>query len=112
MTSITLFALLAVFLGLAIAWTLGKGGSSGAGAADVVGFALAGVLLGIGLCVGTGISHAICSGLTKVCMATTDTTVWSLAYPLVAIPAYWIAMAVGAASAKHRGGLPSNEKLR
>ena len=106
MTSITLFALLAVALGLVIAWTLGKGGSSGSGTADVFGFAVAGVLLGIGLCVVTGISHAICTGLTKICVETTDMTVWSLAYPLVAIPAYWIATAVGA------GGAQSNEEAK
>jgi hypothetical protein len=99
MASITLFAWLAVALGLVVAFILGHYGAQTPDTWSSIGAGIADVLLGIGLCFATGVAHSICSGVFHHCAATEDTTVWSVAYPLMAIPAFWIATFVGAADA-------------
>jgi hypothetical protein len=99
MASITFFAWLAVGLGMVIAFILGHYGAQTPDTWSSVGAGIADVLLGIGLCFATGITHSICSGVFHYCTPTEDTTVWSVAYPLIAIPAFWIATAVGASDA-------------
>ena len=101
MASISFFAWSAVFIGVFLGILLGKGGRPGF--ARVVGMGIAGVLLGVGLSFAVGIAHSLCSG-AKLCTATSDTTVWAVAYPLMFVPAYWVAMWVGAAFASSFSG--------
>jgi hypothetical protein len=105
MASITVFAWLAVGLGVLVAFVLGRYGAQTPDTWSSIGAGIADVLLGIGLCFATGVTHFICSGVFHYCVPTEDTTVWNVAYPLMAIPAYWIATAVGAADAA-----PSSER--
>lgn len=70
-----------------------SGNSSGVGTLFGL-FALA-VVLGVGLSFLVALIHGFCLVVLKVCVSTTDTTVWSMTYPIVFIPAYWIAVFVG-----------------
>lgn len=98
MASITIFAWSAVWLGVFLGMMLGKATGGHPGLAGGAGLAIAGVLLGVGLFFATGIAHSLCSGV-KLCDVTSSTTTWDVAYPVMFIPAYWIAMGIGAAFA-------------
>ena len=102
MLTINVFAFVAVSLGLIVAWLIGKGRPADAGVGHTIGSVIAGILLGVSLSFVAGVTHALCSELLTVCIRTTDTTIWSVAYPAIAIPGYWLAMFVGAASSHSR----------
>jgi hypothetical protein len=90
MASITVLSLGAVALGLFLSVLFGRASS-----AEPIGCtagALASIFIGIGLCFAAGVSHAFCHGVLKICAPTSDTNVWSVSYPLMAIPLYWVIM--------------------
>jgi hypothetical protein len=94
MASISVFAWAAVFAGLFLGILLGKASGGRPGFAGIVGMAITGLLLGVGLSFATGAAHSVCSA-ANLCAATSDTTVWAVGYPLMFVPAYWIAMGIG-----------------
>ncbi len=103
MASISVFAWSAVFVGIFLGVLLGKATGGRPGFSGFVGMAIAGVLLGIGLSFVTGVTHSFCSG-ANLCATVSDTTVWAVAYPLMLVPAYWIAMGIGAILASRPSG--------
>ena len=103
MASISVFAWSAVFIGFFLSILLGKATDGRPGVGGVIGLAIAGVLLGPALSFATGVAHMLCQG-AKLCAPTTDTTVWDVAYPIILIPGYWIAMGIGAAIASNAAG--------
>lgn len=61
-----------------------------------------------------GILYGFCVDTLKICKETSDTTVWSLSYPLLAAPLYWIAMVLfslmGVGNKSPEGGSNRNEQ--
>lgn len=102
MISVTAFALIGVILGFILAWLLGRGRPSDAGAAQTIGSVIVGILLGVILSFVAGFTHSLCAAVSIICKKTTDTTIWSVAYPALAIPGYWLAMYVGFAASRIR----------
>jgi hypothetical protein len=90
-------ALMAVFGGCFLAFRIARL-CSWSGAAKFIGATFLAVVLGIGLTFVTGVSHNICHGVLKMCIATTDMTIYDIVYPLYAIPLYWIIMLTTGAS--------------
>jgi hypothetical protein len=91
MASITLFALVALLVGFFGAFKIARR-SRGNGALKFVGSAFSASLLGIALTFGAGLSHGLCAGVLKYCAPTTDTNVFNVSFPLMAVPLYWMLM--------------------
>jgi hypothetical protein len=49
-------------------------------------------VLGIALLFGVGLSHMFCEHVLRFCAPPSDTSVWSVSYPLIAVPLYWVLM--------------------
>ena len=98
MASIELFSYAAIVAGFAISVKLGKAHALGDGAMKFFGSAFVAVVLGVAMSFCAGLLHTLCKGV--LCAPTTDTTVWSVAYPIMAAPAYWMAMLVTTLEAK------------
>ncbi|MFL6660078.1 MAG: hypothetical protein ACJ8GW_18485 [Massilia sp.] len=97
MTALALIALLggcviAVLLGNRLTWT---------GMAKFVGATFLAIVLGIGMTMVTALAYSVCNGLLKVCVATTDTTIYDITYPLMAVPVYWIILLVLSGAPAH-----------
>jgi hypothetical protein len=91
MASITFLALVAVVVGFFAAFKIARK-SRGDGALKFLGSAFSAALLGIALTFAAGLSHGFCAGVLKICAPTTDTTVFNVSFPLMAIPLYWMVM--------------------
>ncbi len=91
MASITYLALIAVAAGIVLAFKFARG-SRYSGATKFFGSALTAVFLGFGLSFAAGVSNALCVALVKACAPTVDTTVFHMAFPLLAVPLYWVVM--------------------
>jgi hypothetical protein len=90
MSSIAGISLAAVLMGLVASVKLGRANRlEGLGSAVVLLFPA--IFLGIGLFLGVAVLHSACAGI-DVCEPTTDQTVWSLGYPLLAAPLNWLVM--------------------
>jgi hypothetical protein len=49
-------------------------------------------ILGVALSFAAGLLHMLCENVLGFCSPTSDTTVWSVSYPLLAVPLYWAVM--------------------
>ena len=94
MLSVTVFAWVAVGVGVFLGSMLGQRAAGRHGFGRVAELAIAGVLLGVSLSVATTFVDQICLKI-GVCAPTTEASSWSVIYPLMLIPAYWIAMFLG-----------------
>ncbi|MBB6560086.1 hypothetical protein HNP48_002758 [Acidovorax soli] len=90
MSSIAGISLAAVLMGLVASVKLGRA-SRLEGLGSVVVLLFPAIFLGIGQFIGVAVLHAACAGI-DVCDPTTDHTVWSLGYPLLAVPLNWLVM--------------------
>lgn len=97
MISITVFAVIAVIMGFIVAWLLGRGRPDDAGVSNTIGSVIAGILLGVIISFVTGLTHTLCTVMLTICEKTTDMSIWSVMYPAMAIPGYWLAMYIGSA---------------
>lgn len=66
-------------------------------------------MLGIALAFAAGLSHMFCEHVLHFCSPTSDTTVWSVAYPLIAIPLFMLVMIVAPKSKRFRHQVVSEE---
>jgi len=94
MASITIFAFIAVAAGLLLSSVIGIYCRRKNGIIISLGLLFLSGLMGYALLLVTGLSHAFCERFLKMCEPTTDITVWSGAYPLMAVPLYWFAMLI------------------
>ena len=92
MASITIFALIAVAAGLFLSSAIGIYFRGKNGIVISLGILVLSVVMGWALLLVTGLSHAFCERFLKMCEPTSDITVWSISYPLMAAPLYWFAM--------------------
>ena len=91
MASITVLSCVALAAGFVFSVLIGSKKREGH-PLGCVGSAFTAVLLGVAMTLAAGLSHGFCQQVLKFCAPTTDTTVWSVSYPLIAIPLYWILM--------------------
>jgi hypothetical protein len=57
---------------------------------NLLGLAVLSVAVGFAFTLATGFVHGVCEGTLHLCRKTTDTTIWGIAYPLIAAPAIWL----------------------
>jgi hypothetical protein len=91
MASITVLSCIALIAGLGLSVVVGAKGMASI-EPGCLGSAFSAVVLGIALSFAAGLAHGLCEMGLRFCAPTTDTNVWSLSYPLMAIPIYWIIM--------------------
>jgi hypothetical protein len=89
MSSITALSCIALLAGFGLSVLIGAK-SDAANPIGCIGSALSAASLGTALSFAAGISHAFCEQALRLCAPTTDTTVWSVSYPLMAVPIYWL----------------------
>jgi hypothetical protein len=69
--------------------------------------------LAIPLSIMNGFLYSFCVDTIKICERTSDITVWSLSYPLLAAPLYWVAMVlfsvIDGNTTKPEGGSDSSD---
>ena len=93
MHSAEFLGLMSVIAGVLIAFGVGRKVSGRAWLATI--FLLLGdVFLGALLMAAVMGLHFSCNKI-GICAKTTDTSVWAVAYPLMAIPAYWLSTLAG-----------------
>jgi hypothetical protein len=83
----TVLAACFVLLGTAVAFFLGR---SAKGFWPTIGVLALDALMGFALCIALFVVFSICQA-ASLCAKTTSDAVWSLAYPLVFVPGYWLA---------------------
>ena len=93
MTAPEILAWSSVTTGIVVAFALGWFGPAGFWA--TLGLLLADAVLGVGLTYAVSFVFTYCHETLKYCAQTTDRNVWSLTFPLVFIPAYWVATLLG-----------------
>jgi hypothetical protein len=105
--NVQFYVALVTLVGFAIAYFLGRAMNELTGIAAVMVFLIVSVVLGLLLAFGVpGIVGGLCSLLGVAendCIRTDDQTVWDLATPLLAFPAYMLSMFFGRAWPKPAG---------
>ena len=91
MASITVFALVALAVGFFFAVRIARRNRS-RGALRFFGLAVWAATVGLCLTFAAGLLHTLCEGALRICAPTTDTTVFNVSFPLMAVPLYWIVM--------------------
>ena len=94
MVSITIFALSAVAAGLFLSGAIGIYYRGKSGFVISFGLLFLSGVMGVALLFVVGLSHAFCDRFLKMCEPTSDITVWSISYPLMAVPLYWFSMLI------------------
>ena len=107
MASITALACIAVAVGLVASAMAGRSSRGSDGCLLVIAFAFGSVFLGAVLFFGASLSYVFCERTLKLCEPTSDTDIWSVSYPLLAIPLFWVTMLV----AKSVGKAETSEVL-
>jgi hypothetical protein len=87
MAPVQVMAFSSVVIGAVIAFVIGRGLERAF--LSVVGIFAAGIGVGIGICILLFLVYSGCHSIS-LCPQTTDTNVFSLAFPLIFVPVYWV----------------------
>jgi hypothetical protein len=79
-----------VAVGILLSGYLGWRVRGGLGFVQAIALAFLSGLIGFFLVVAAVLIQGYCAEVAELCPRTTDTTVWSLTYPLAFTPLYWI----------------------
>ena len=91
MLSVSLFVWTTIAICVIISGMMGYGIRNENGCSVVIGCSIFLAAISVGLCFVMFFSFNVCLQ-SKLCEETTDKTVWSFAFPVLAVPFYWFVM--------------------